>query len=67
MVFKLIIDFLHFIGKVFDASGFPVITSYLRFTKSESKWTRNPVVSLFECRLLIAEIWRQAEMTYYSP
>ena len=39
MVFKLIIDFFHFIGTVFDASGFPVITSYLRFTKSETKWT----------------------------
>ena len=37
MVFKPIIDFFHSMGKVIDASGFPVITSNVRYTNySES-------------------------------
>ena len=31
---------------VFDSSGFPVITSSQPFTNSESKWARNPVVTV---------------------
>ena len=37
----------HFIKKVFDASGFPVITSSLHFTNSKSKWERNPIVTVW--------------------
>ena len=33
--------------KISDISGFPVITSSLHFTSSESKWARNPFVTVW--------------------
>ena len=44
LVLKPIVHCLHFIKKVFDASGFPVITSYLRmrFTNSEGNKREAP-------------------------
>ena len=60
MVFKPIIDFFHFMGKVIDASGFPVITAYVRYTNySESNWTRNPVVTVW-VPLTYSRNWRAA-------
>ena len=47
LFFNLSQTVFHLIKKVFDVSGLLVITSSLRFTSSESKGARNPVITVW--------------------